>query len=84
MYAPRSEKPFLDFRSGHSNVKNDVTTTCMRTALKNSCMHRMKESIEMPLDWLKLSWFPGVYLARLAKRVLQDVKVQARGSEHGA
>lgn len=61
----------LDFHSGHSKVVKNAVTTSMRAALKKSCLHWMKESIEMPLDGLKLSWFSEVYLARLTKRILQ-------------
>lgn len=80
MYAPRSVKPIIDFRSGISKiVKNGVAMACLRASLKKSCPHRMNESFSRQIERLRQSRFPERHLAVLSERILQKMKMEARG-----
>lgn len=80
MHDPRSIKPIIDFRSGLSKiVKNGVAMCRLKAWLKKFCPHRMDESFARQVEKLKQSWFPEHHLAVLGERILQKVKVEARG-----
>lgn len=59
MYSPRTAKPRLDYRSGHSRlVKNSIAWACLRSALDKSCTPLMSTSFDCQVERLKEAGFP--------------------------
>ena len=51
----------------------------MKASLKKSCPHCMDESFARQVERLKQSWFLEHHLVVLGERILQKVKMAARG-----
>ncbi|CAN7942713.1 unnamed protein product [Ixodes hexagonus] len=74
-FSPRSRKAILDFRSSHSKVvKRAIAMSCLGSALKKSCAHKMSEGFGRQIGRLKESGFPLALLAEVASTLLKKAK----------
>ncbi|CAN8014869.1 unnamed protein product [Ixodes persulcatus] len=74
-FRPRSKKAILDFKSSHSKVvKRSIAVSCLGSALKKSCAHKMTEGFRKQIGRLKESGFPFTLLAEVASSLLKKAK----------
>lgn len=75
MYAPRSEKPLLNFRSSHPKlVKNSIAFSCCKSALSKTCHHLMRQSLEGQVARLKQAGFPSSSLLATCEKAVKYFK----------
>lgn len=74
-YKPRSEKPVLDYSSGHSKlVKRGIVLSCLRSALDKSCLHMLHYGFVAQVERLLAAGYPSSLIASVCERLLQMVK----------
>lgn len=85
LYAPRSAKPLLNFKSAHSKlVKNGIVTSCLHAAVAKSCFHATEESFRNQCDRLKTAGFPTAFLVSASERLLKKVNSNAQPTNQPA
>lgn len=74
-FAPRSVKPLLNYKSGHSKlVKNSIAFSSLRSALFKSCVHSMGASFKEQVKKLTEAGFPNCALASACNKLVKVVK----------
>lgn len=74
-FMPRSKKALLPFGSAHSKiVKRGIISNCFLNALKKSCPHAMKTSLDNQFERLEAAGYPRDLLYAVAESVLQKIK----------
>lgn len=74
-YSPRSQKPVLNYSSGHSKtVKNGIATSCIRSSLQNSCHHCIQDSVLSQVHRLRSAGFPETVISATCEKLLRMVR----------
>lgn len=86
LYSPRSEKPLLNYSSGHSKrVKNGIAYLCLRASLVKSCSEKISETFNNEVSRLVSAGYEKHVLRRSAQKLVREVRTgfQSKRSEKG-
>lgn len=84
-YSPRTEKPLLEYTSGHSRiVKNGIVMGCLKSVLDKICKHRMEEAFGAQKQRLEKAGHRSNVLLTVSERLLKRVKMEAKEKEKRA
>uniref|UniRef100_A0A224Z9U5 Tick transposon n=1 Tax=Rhipicephalus zambeziensis TaxID=60191 RepID=A0A224Z9U5_9ACAR len=80
-YSPRAKKELVSFQSAHSKVvKRGIVSSCMESALKKSCEHKMQESFDNQVSRLSAAGYPMSLLTAVAESLIQKRKTSKRAT----
>lgn len=79
---PRSKKGFLNYSSAHSKVvKEDIATSCPRSAVQKTCRRRIKASVFRQVGRLECAGFPDHVVSRTCETLIRSIKAEANGDK---
>lgn len=74
-YNPRSVKPLLSYKSGHSKiVKKGIATSTLGAAIQKSCRHQVEQSFSEQVCRLQAAGFPTPVITSVCEGLIRQIK----------